>query len=237
LENYFNYFTEIEECFRKCRGTPARLSTLDWALIDSWKEAGIPLEAVLTGIGRAFQKFAERPQRFRKVNSVAYCTQEVFLAAEELKTAIAEGAARPQGKAAARPPFSSDELRNYLLRGAEAVEDSSRRAAQNGAGVLETDLGEAAAELRAMASLDDVARNLEELETRLSALEDRLTASLTRAAPVDLLADVRREVDKGLVGCRHKMTPAQIESLQRQLVKKRLFERYAIPRLSLFYFL
>ena len=237
MENYFNYFTEIEECFRKCRGTPTRLSTLDWALIESWKEAGVPLEAVLCGIDRSFQKFARRPQRFRKVNGLAYCTQEVLVAAEELKAAIAEGGAQPRSRAPARPPFSDDELRNYLLHGAEAVEDSSHRAAQNGAGVLATDLGEVAAELRAIASQGDVSANLEELENRLSALEDSLTASLTRAAPVDLLAEFRREVDKGLIGCRHKMTGPQIESLQRHLVKKRLLERHQIPRLSLFYFL
>lgn len=237
MENYFNYFTEIEECFRKCRGTPTLLSTLDWALIESWKEAGVPLEAVLIGIDRTFQKFAKRPQRFRNVNGLAYCTQEVLGAAEELKTAIAEGGAQPQGRAAASPPFSDDELRNYLLQGAEAVENSSRLAAQNGAGVLAADLGEAAAELRTIASRGDAGANLEELENKLSALEDNLTASLTRAAPVELLAEFRREVDKGLIGCRHKMTGPQIESLQRQLVKKRLLERYQIPRLSLFYFL
>ena len=49
MENYFNYFTEIEECFRRCRGTPTLLSTLDWALIESWKESDFPLSAVLTG--------------------------------------------------------------------------------------------------------------------------------------------------------------------------------------------
>src|ERR1700752_1445122 len=62
LENYFNYFTEIEECYQKCRGTPTLLSPLDWALIESWKEAGVPLEAALNGIERAFAKFARRPQ-------------------------------------------------------------------------------------------------------------------------------------------------------------------------------
>ena len=45
LHNYFNYFTEIEEHFQRRRGTILLLSTLDWALIETWKEAGIPLEA------------------------------------------------------------------------------------------------------------------------------------------------------------------------------------------------
>ncbi len=233
MENYFNYFTEIEECFRKCRGTPTLLSTLDWALIECWKEAGIPLEAVLSGIDRTFQKFAKRPQRFRKVNGLAYCTQEVLRTAEELNTAIAEGGPRLKSKAA-EPPFTSDEVRNYLVHCAEAVEGSSQRSARDRVGVV-ADLGDIAAGLRAIASRSDITDNLEELEIQLSSLEEKLTASLTRLAPLEVLTDIRREVDKGLVSCRQKMTGPQIESLHRQLVKKRLFERYQIPRLSLFY--
>ena len=234
MENYFNYFTEIEECFRRCRGTPTLLSALDWALIECWKEANIPLEAVLIGIDRTFQKFAKRPQRFRKVNGLAYCTQEVLRTAEAMNTAITEGGPRRRSKAA-EPPFTSDEVRNYLIRCAEAVEGSAQRSAQNGAGVVASDLGDVAADLHAIASQSDITADLEELENRLSSLEDKLTASLTRLAPLELLSDIRREVDRGLVSCRRKMTGPQIESLHRQLVKKRLFERYQIPRLSLFY--
>jgi hypothetical protein len=234
LENYFNYFTEVEECFRKCRGTPTLLSTLDWALVECWKEAGIPLEAVLMGIDRTFHKFAKRPQRFRKVNGLAYCTQEVLRTAEELNTELAEGGPRPKSKPV-EPPFSRDEVRNYLIHCAEAVGDSSQRSAQDGAGVVATDLADAAADLRAMVSQSDITANLEELENRLTSLEEKLTACLTRLAPLELLTDVRRGVDKSLVSCRQKMTGPQIESLHRQLMKKRLFERYQIPRLSLFY--
>ena len=45
MRNYFNYFTEIEERFQQRRGALLLLSTLDWALIETWREAGIPLEA------------------------------------------------------------------------------------------------------------------------------------------------------------------------------------------------
>ena len=52
--NYYNYFTEIEEHFQRTRGTSLfLLSPLDWALIESWKNADVPLEAVLRGTGRA----------------------------------------------------------------------------------------------------------------------------------------------------------------------------------------
>jgi hypothetical protein len=234
LENYFNYFTEIEERFHKCRGTPRLLSTLDWALVECWKEAGIPLDAVLIGIDRTFQKFGKRRQRFRKVNGLAYCTQEVLRTAEEMNTATTEGGRRPTGKPT-EPPFSGDEVRNYVIYCAEAAEGASQRSLQEGADLVATDLGDVAADLRAIASQNDITADLEELERQLSSVEEKLTASLTRLAPLELLTSVRREVDKSLVSCRRKMTGPQIESLHRQLVKKRLFERYQIPRLSLFY--
>src|ERR1051325_7615332 len=76
MENYFNYFTEIEEYFWKKRGTALLVSTLDWALIDSWKQAEIPIEAVLKGIDRTFEKFQTHRHKTRKTNSRPYCKQE-----------------------------------------------------------------------------------------------------------------------------------------------------------------
>jgi hypothetical protein len=87
LENYFNYFTEIEEHFQRRRGTILLLSTLDWALIETWKDAGIPLEAVIRGIDAAFEKFDKRRPSHKKVNSLAYCAQAVITAAEDMKEA------------------------------------------------------------------------------------------------------------------------------------------------------
>jgi hypothetical protein len=76
--NYFNYFTEVEEHFQKARGTSLFLmSPLDWALVETWKNAGVPLEAVLRGIDAAFEKWRAGKSRIQMVNSVAYCSQAV----------------------------------------------------------------------------------------------------------------------------------------------------------------
>src|SRR5215468_2722870 len=87
MENHFDYFTEIEEHFQRRRRTVLLLSTLDWALIETWKDAGVPLAAVLRGIDSAFDKYDARPSKTRKVNSLAYCAQEVLAAAEEMNQA------------------------------------------------------------------------------------------------------------------------------------------------------
>src|SRR5277367_5282220 len=87
MQNYFNYFTEIEERFQRRRGSLLMLSTLDWALIETWREAGVPLEAVLRGIDNAFDKHNAKallsPRRTRKVNGLAWCAQSVMEAVEQ----------------------------------------------------------------------------------------------------------------------------------------------------------
>src|ERR1700761_1867989 len=81
--NYFNYFTEVEERFQKARGTSLFLmSPLDWALVESWKNAGVPLEAALRGIDAAFEKWRTKRKRGQNVNSVAYCAQAVMVEAQ-----------------------------------------------------------------------------------------------------------------------------------------------------------
>src|SRR6202167_3959717 len=107
--NYFNYFTEIEEHFQRARGTSLfLLSPLDWALIESWKVSGIPLEAVLRGIDVAFEKWRAKRSRVQMVNSIAYCTQAVAAEAQRMADA---GQQRPDRLDSA--PFPADDLRRY----------------------------------------------------------------------------------------------------------------------------
>src|ERR1700761_6065278 len=119
-ENYFNYFTEVEEHFRKARGTGLfLLSPLDWALIEAWKNGGIPLEAVLRGIDAAFEKWRKRPApaRIHMVNSLAYCAQAITVEAQ----AMANAGIAPASKKEPSAPFPIDQVRAYLARNAETL--------------------------------------------------------------------------------------------------------------------
>src|SRR5580658_995517 len=97
VQNYFNYFTEIEEHFQRRRGSLLLLSTIDWALIETWREAGIPLAAVLQGIDAAFDKYDARKNktRVRRVNGLAYCAQAVMGAVESMQEAAVGATPRP----------------------------------------------------------------------------------------------------------------------------------------------
>src|SRR5215475_12444960 len=124
--NYFNYFTEIEEYFWKKRGAHLLVSPLDWAIMETWQKAGVPLEAVLKGIDRAFESYGRsRRGAGKPLKSLAYCTDAVLDAAQESQEATA-GAAPKNGRAASEP-FSRDELREYFAKNAAMIRTAGGR--------------------------------------------------------------------------------------------------------------
>jgi hypothetical protein len=231
LENYFNYFTEIEEHFQRQRSSTLLLSTLDWALIETWKDAGIPLEAVLRGIDSTFEHYAKRPARTRKINGLAFCSQEVLAAAEDMK----EATVGTGQTVVATKGTDTAEIAAFLLKNAERLE--SARLPESPTASPRAVASDTARVLRELAGTlaTAPATSLEDLERRLTVLEEKLFAVLHAAAPDELLLQVSSAADRELAPYRRKMPAAQIEQLHKQFVNKRLLEEHNLPRLSLFY--
>jgi len=218
--NYFNYFTEVEEHFQKARGSSLFLmSPLDWALVETWKNADVPLEAVLRGIDSAFEKWRSKKIKTQAVNSLAYCAQAVMVEAQ-----IMAGVARPTRKAKqSSAPFSLKELRDYLARNAADV-------------AKEAGFDEIAASLeRLAADTETVYEDLEQLEQRLTALEEKMIAIARARQTEEQLFHTRRELDRELRPYRGKMTAEQLTMLEKQYLERNLLESAKLPRLSLFY--
>jgi len=232
VENYFNYFTEIEDRFLLRRGGGLLLSTLDWALIETWKDAGIPLEAVLRGVDEAFDRYDQRPSKTKKVNSLAYCSQLVLAAAEDMKeAAVGAAPAKPSSGQGLEPEV----VVPFLRRNADLLEAAKL---PQGSGVSAQSVAlDAAKTLRQLA--EEMERKstarLEDLERRLTVLEEKLFAVLLASTPDEDIVTVRAEADRDLAPYRRKMSGVQIDQLQKQYIHKRLLEKYHLPRLSLFY--
>ncbi len=253
MHNYFNYFTEIEERFQQRRGALLLLSTLDWALIETWREAGIPLDAVLRGIDAAFDKYEARQKkaRMRKINGLAWCAQAVIEAAEELREAAAGTAKSDKAAEARESGFEHGRIAAHLEAAAaaldaatvagEACTATAARLRQLAAAVRgetnATGKESAASGKDFAASGDDIAaaRNLEDLERHITVLEEKLFAALTSAAPEDLLVRLKEHAARELAPYRAKMGAVQLRQVERQFVQKQLLVHYNLPRLSLFY--
>ena len=235
MENYFNYFTEIEEHYLRRRGGGLLLSTLDWALIETWKDAGIPLEAALRGIDAAFDHYDQRRTKTKKINSLAYCSQAVLTAAEDMKeAAVGTGAESTSPRSGRGQAFEPETIVAFLRRNAEIL--ASPKLAINSAVSVQSMFTESAHTLRALAeSVETKNPRLEDLERRLTVLEEKMFAALLAATGDEELVVVRAEADRDLAPYRRKMSAAQIDQLHKQYVHKRLLEKYGLPRLSLFY--
>jgi hypothetical protein len=234
--NYFNYFTEIEEYFWKKRGAHLLVSPLDWAVMETWQRAGVPLEAALKGIDRAFESY-QRSRRGagRPLKSLTYCTDAVLEAAEEGVEAAAGRA--PKNGQAATELFSRQELRAYFAKNAARITAAAEKNREHRA-EFAGHLAEVAHSLQGCSALLDtpLTLDLEDLERRLTVLDEKLHALIVSHASEDSMLRVRRELDSQLAAYRRKMRAEQLALVEKQYVQKRLLEEFALPRLSLYYF-
>lgn len=222
MQNYFNYFTEIEEHFQRRRGSLLMLSTLDWALIETWREAGIPLEAVLRGIDDAFDKHDSRNARAnarpKKINGLAWAAQSVMQATEaSVEASTGLNIPKQEQDSGFEPP----RVAAWLNQNADAIAKADAASAQR--------LRELAAQIEAQPM------SLEELDRTLTVLEEKLFAAILASAPEAELVALRAHADRELAPYRSKMQSVQIRQVQQQFLQKRLLEARQIPRLSLFY--
>jgi hypothetical protein len=234
--NYFSYFTEIEEHFWKRRGAHLLVSPLDWAIMETWQKAGVPLDAAIKGIDAAFESY-QRSRRGagKALKSLAYCTDAVLEAAQEQQEAAA--GAQPAAKAHAKEPFSREELRAYLQRNAEMLRKAAGLRKETRAGLGDFLRG-AAEKLCSAETLLEApgALDLEDMERRLTILDEKIHAALLTHASEELLLKIRREVDSQLATYRRKMKAEQLALVEKQYSQKRLLIEFQLPRLSLYYF-
>jgi hypothetical protein len=235
VQNYFNYFTEIEEHFQRRRGSLLMLSTLDWALIETWREADVPLVAVLRGIDDAFDKYNARKAmtktRLRRINGLAWCAQAVMQAVEEMQEAAVGASTRVSGgKQAETPGLEHERIAAHLESCANLLRSAKlTNVAQDAAEQSAEHLEELASQARTAPS------DLESLERNLAVMEEKILAAVIATTPEADLLQLREQAARELAPYRFRMKTEQIRQIERQFLNRGLFEKYNLPRLSLFY--
>ena len=236
--NYYEYFSEIEERFSRRRGSILLLSTLDWALIETWREAGVPLEAVLRGIDEAFDKHDARATRAksRKVNGLAWCAQAVMHAAEQMVEA-STGKVPAANRIVSESGFEPERVAAYLDRNANILGAPFMAQSHRDMSGMQDVLTATAQRLCELAALMRSAQPLplDDLDRTLTVLEERLFAALQTSATEQELVALRAQADRELAPYRAKMSAVQLRQVQAQFLHKRLLELRSLPRLSLFY--
>lgn len=232
--NYFNYFTEIEDAFVRRRGKHLFLSPMDWALMETWKQQGIPLHIVLRGVEKSFDSYEARPRK-RSVKTLLYCQEEVeaqYAEWVEAHVGSSNASAEPESD---KTPFSFAAISEHLQRSRNALSELAQSRKQ------EDDLSEALT--RAIALLADIEKDFasgatldtRKLEDSLTGLERMLNDSMLSVAGSSTLDEFKNGVKDQLKPYRSQMDAAAYKQTFDNLLLKRLREEFAVPRLSLFF--
>jgi len=236
--NYFSYFSEIEDTFIRRRGKHLMLSPIDWALIESWKERGVPLHVALRGIEHSFDSYEARKHK-RTVKTLLYCQEEVEAQyAEWLESRIGsheESDSVQEEESPDKSPFSRDVVRDHLGRLLKSFAELAADPLQQG------ELKEALE--RASSLLVEVRDEYEnaaqpdtrKLEESLTGLDRMLDDAIRKSIPDVHLTAITTEVESQLKPYKRHMDKTAYEQTRTNLLRKRLREYFDVPRLSLFY--
>jgi hypothetical protein len=235
--NYFSYFSEIEDTFVRRRGKHLMLSPIDWALIESWKERGVPLHVALRGIEHAFDSYEAKKHK-RTVKTLLYCQEEVEAQyAEWLESRVGkQDESESNLDAELKSPFPRDVVLKYLEQSlAELTQLYDQRRSND------DDLTEAVA--RAVILLAEIkddyasvaAPSARKLEDSLTGLERLLSDALRSTLSPDEMANARSEIAAQLRPYRRHMEKEVYEATFDNLLLKHLREEFGVPRLSLFH--
>jgi signal transduction histidine kinase len=241
--NYFNYFTEIEDTFIRRRGKHLLLSPMDWALIESWKEMGVPLHVALRGIERAFDSFNAKPRR-RTVKSLLYCQEEVEAQFAEWQEAQVGASAKKNGESIIEKAVDESHLpfpRSTILEHIERVRASLLTVCDKRKKSRQDDFCDALA--RAASRLKELEKDFalaarpdaEKLEDSLTSLEKLLDEAMLANLSARELTAARTIAEEQLQPYRTRMERPVFEQTLDNLLLKRLRDAHELPRLSLFY--
>ena len=221
--NYYNYFTEIEDTFVRRRGKHLLLSPIDWAMIEGWRDRGIPLHIVIRAIENVFDGFDKNPGP-RSIKGLLYCKEEVE--AQFLEWSAMQAGKVKDGSTDGSPEFSAERIVEHIEKVIAELQESKNPD-------LREDIERAIERLRQLAV--EHSNDLETADRSLSDIENLLEHSLlTKLDPVRL-AEVEKDIASQLRPFKSQMEPDAYKQTSRVMILKRLRDEEGIPRLSLFY--
>ena len=211
---------------------------MDWALIESWKERGVPLHVALRAIEHAFDSY-EAKKRKRSVKTLLYCQEEVEAQyAEWLESRVgSHESTQKEGDEDAKTPFPRAVVLAHLARSREEL--MTLAAARRPTGADEF----CEALTRATTLLEELENNYaaaaqpdaRKLEDSLTGVERMLDETIRKTISDDDLKSLSAEIDEQLQPYKRHMDKAAYAETYENLLRKRLRELLGVPRLSLFF--
>jgi hypothetical protein len=242
--NYYNYFTEIEEHFVRRRGKHLFVSPMDWSLMATWRDSGVPLHVALRGIDRAMDTFLGKMTHAEsRVGSLFYCHSAVMEEyARHLESHLGEEPASAAETASAAPASAEEQDRpdktavlaflNARILEIKSVSGklSSLESAPEGV-------------LRLVPRLEEIMRDLETdkqvdfeaLDRDLAILDVTLVGELRVMVAAEQIEVWEQEAKKELKIYRKKLSKDTYEKILENFMRTKIHRRFDVGELSLFH--
>lgn len=222
--NYFNYFTEIEDTFIRRRGKNLFLSPIDWALIESWQDRGIPMHIVIRSIESVFDIYDKQPAGTRSIKSLFYCREEIEVQYAEWSRSQTGRSESGSGSDTAQ--YSTDQIAAHITRSIESLSTIVKDE-------LREDISRAVARLEELKT--NLTDNFESIDGTLSDIEKLLERAMLSNWPKAHLKLLEKETAASLKAYKAEMEPDAYKNTHQLMLLKRLREEAGVPRLGLFY--
>jgi len=208
------YFRDIERVFVEKRGDPLFISNADWVFLARLYKNGVPKRVVLRGLTDAFDAHAHSFSRKQKIRSLKFCEDQIKAAVDRYRRALlSEGPSR-RGLGGAIEALE-DRIGSVPAPAAlaSAVNDARYR------------LLEAAKAVRQDKGFD--------ADAALVEAEDRLVEAASRALGEAVLLDLEKASRDATAAYKSRMPAKVYETLIRESVRRKVLQRFGLPRLLL----
>jgi len=208
------YFREIERAFVERRGDPLFISNADWVFLAKLWKKGVPRRIVLRGLADAFDAHAHSFARKQKIRSLKFCETEIGAAADRYRRALqTEGPGR-RGLSGAL---------NGLADRIGAIPTPPEIA--NAVEIVRTRLGETAAAVDADRAFDPA--------RALAGIEDALVTAASAALGPEVVEGYRKDSRAATASYQSRMPAKVYETLIEESVRRKILNRFGLPRLLL----
>lgn len=246
--NYYNYFTEIEEHFVRRRGKHLYISPMDWSLVATWRDTGIPLHVALRGIDKAMDSFFAKSRADKKVNTLFYCHDEVMTeyagfiesrVGEEAPARESEGTpgtAQEKGRpeSVSEGPDRPSVLRFFVSRISEMNSLRAKHLEENpmheGIERILSRLEEIEHDIEQSAPLE-----FESIERDLAILDESLVTLLRSTLPPERLAAWQEEAKKELKVYKKRLPKETYGKILENFLRGKIHRHWNVGELSLFH--
>jgi hypothetical protein len=228
------YYEEIEKYFIQKRERAASLAPIDWPMVRSWEERGIPLEVVFKGIDNAFARFQEKhSSEENTIRFLAYCQYEVENCWQTYQEMVL-GKPIQELQKDKNPQAEQEKIFRYLDNLIESLTPSSTEPECQQISEPFHQTMNSLRSLRSDLEISSQPFNPPRIRNQLKKLEEDLISTIEKTLSVTQREQLSTKAERKLARYKEDMSESVYQETFRTVFRKELRELFSLPVFDLF---